>query len=522
MATNGHDSRTEDASNDSAIRDFVELGLAKHGRPDAANEATPFEKHVQYDEQSAEEINAKLVTWDGPTDTSNPKNWSIRKRHVACVLLSFFNVVGPLSSAIIAPALPTMEKDLHASETVGVMILSIYMLAFSVGPLITSPLSEMYGRIIVLQGSNAFFWVFNTACGFATTPWQMLTFRFLSGLGGCAAQSIGGAIMGDMFNPLERGKAVAIYSIAPLLGPVLGPLCGGTLTQFASWKWCFWVISILDVFVQIAGFAFLSETYAPVLLRRKKNLLVKETGNRNLVTEYDGNLKWKALLKKNMKRPSNMLLTQPIVQIMGIYSSYAYGLAFMLSATMPMVYEGVYDQQPAIASLNYLPPTIGVIVMSQINQIAGNFIYKRLIARAPDKKAQPEFRVPLLFPGTISAAVGLLWYGWSAQAKLHVVMPNVGTVILTAGTNVSFYCVNQYLIDAYAVHAASALGAATILRGVFGFVIPLIAPKMFLQLGFGIGNSILAVVAVVVGLPCFFLIWRWGSVLRGKSLFAKK
>lgn len=144
-------------------------------------------------------------------------------------------------------------------------------------------------------------------------------------------RQIGGAIMGDMFTPLERGKAVSIYSIAPLVGPVLGPLAGGALTQYASWTWCFWVISILDVFVQITGFAFLPETYAPVLLRRKKDLLVKETGNENLITEFEGNLTWKALLKKNMKRPFKMLLTQPIVQVMSIQSGYSYGLAFMLS-----------------------------------------------------------------------------------------------------------------------------------------------------------------------------------------------
>lgn len=84
-----------------------------------------------------------------------------------------------------------MEQDLNASDTIGVMFLSIYMLAFSVGPMITSPLSEMYGRMIILQGSNVFFLVFNTACGFAKTPGQMLAFRFLAGLGGCAAQSVG-------------------------------------------------------------------------------------------------------------------------------------------------------------------------------------------------------------------------------------------------------------------------------------------------------------------------------------------
>lgn len=95
--------------------------------------------------------------------------------------------------------------------------------------------------------------------------------------------------MGEMFTPLERGKSVSIYSIAPLIGPVIGPVCGGVLTQYASWRWCFWIISIFDIFVQLSGVLYLRETYPPVLLRQKRNILVKETGNQNLKTEFDGN-----------------------------------------------------------------------------------------------------------------------------------------------------------------------------------------------------------------------------------------
>lgn len=189
---------------------------------------------------------------------------------------------------------------------------------------------------------------------------------------------------------------------------------------------------------------------------------------------------------------------------------------------MAMVYEGVYGQKPATASLNFLAPSIGVIVMAQINPRVGNIIYKRLTSRASDKKALPEFRLPLLFPATVLTVVGILWYGWSAQYKLHVVMPNVGAVLLTAGTNVLFFCVNQYLIDTYTLHAASALGAATILRGIFGFAVPLVAPEIFAVLGLGLGMTILAIVAVVIGLPGMFIMWYWGHRLREKSLFARK
>lgn len=124
---------------------------------------------------------------------------------------------------------------------------------------------------------------------------------------------------------------MSLYSVAPLVGTVAGVLAGGALTQYAHWSWCFWAISVLDVLAQLAGLAFIRETYPPVLLRRKRDRLAAETGNGALKTEYDGDRTWKTLLAKNLKRPYHMLASQPIVQVMSVYQGYAYGLAFMLS-----------------------------------------------------------------------------------------------------------------------------------------------------------------------------------------------
>ncbi|KAK7523901.1 major facilitator superfamily domain-containing protein [Phyllosticta citriasiana] len=471
---------------------------------------------------TVDEKDRNLVTWDSETDPDSPKNWSKKRRWIACVLLSLFNFVGPLSSAIAAPALESIAADLNTSNTVGVMILSIYMLAFSVGPLFTSPLSELYGRLAVLQICNAFFFVFNTACGFAGSSSQMLAFRFLSGIGGCAAQSIGGGILSDMFTPLERGKALAVYSIAPLLGPIIGPVAGGFLVEYVSWKWCFWIISILDVLVQVCGLVCLRETYPPVLLQRKRDALIKETGNEELRTEFDGSKDWKRLLNVNLQRPFVLLGTQPIVQVMSLYIGYVYGLAFLVSATFPMVWEGVYNESPSIASLNYMSSGIGVIIMSQVSPRLGDRIFKRLIARSPNNQSRPEFRLPLLFLAATMLPVGLLIYGWSAEKRVHWIVPNIGAAIFSASTFVTFMCVQQYLIDAYTVYAASALAASTVLRGLCGFAIPLFAPSMYKDLGFGWGNTILSGVGIVVGFPGAFMLWKWGAALRAKSQYVSK
>lgn len=90
-----------------------------------------------------------------------------------------------MSSATIAPALNTIYKDLHfKSETLFILSLSVFLLGTALVPLITAPLSEVFGRSLILQSTNLFYIVFNTLCGAAKTQDQLIVFRFLAGLGG--------------------------------------------------------------------------------------------------------------------------------------------------------------------------------------------------------------------------------------------------------------------------------------------------------------------------------------------------
>jgi len=72
------------------------------------------------------------------------------------------------------------------------LVLSIFVLGYAIGPLMLAPLSEIYGRVPVLQLANLFYLAFNLACGASTSKGQMIDFRFLSGLGGSAPLALGG------------------------------------------------------------------------------------------------------------------------------------------------------------------------------------------------------------------------------------------------------------------------------------------------------------------------------------------
>jgi MFS family permease len=86
------------------------------------------------------------------------------------------------------------------------------------------PLSGTYGRVLVLQSSNVLYLLFNLDCGLARTESQIITFRFLAGLGGSAPLAIGGGVVSDLFTAEQRGRAIAIYSLMPLFGPARGPI----------------------------------------------------------------------------------------------------------------------------------------------------------------------------------------------------------------------------------------------------------------------------------------------------------
>ena len=66
---------------------------------------------------------------------------------------------------------------------------------------------------------------------------MLIAFRFLAGLGGSAPQSIGGGVIGDLFDAEHRGQAISIYSLAPLLGPVVGPIAGAWVAEKSTWRW---------------------------------------------------------------------------------------------------------------------------------------------------------------------------------------------------------------------------------------------------------------------------------------------
>ena len=224
-------------------------------------------------------------------------------------------------------------------------------------------------------------------------------------------------------------------------------------------------------------------------------------------------------MERSLIRPFKLLFTQPIVQALAIYMAYLYGLMYLVISSFPTLWEDQYHESIGIGGLNYISLGVGFFLGTQICARINDRLYRRL-KKQNNNVGRPEFRVPLMFLGSLFVPAGLFIYGWTAQYKTHWIAPNIGAAIFAFGVITGFQCIQTYIVDSYTRYAASAIGAATVLRSLAGFGFPLFAPYMYNALHYGWGDSLLGFIAIGLGVPAPWLLWMFGKKLRERSPFA--
>lgn len=146
-----------------------------------------------------------------------------------------------LDTSIANVALPHIAGSLSASQDEGAWVLTSYLVANAIILPISGWISSVVGRKNFYLVSVLFFTIFSAFCGVAPSLGLLILFRVLQGLAGGGLQPSVQAILADEFPPQKRGMAMALYTIAILVAPVLGPTLGGWITDNYSWRWIFYI-----------------------------------------------------------------------------------------------------------------------------------------------------------------------------------------------------------------------------------------------------------------------------------------
>lgn len=184
-----------------------------------------------------------------------------------------------LDTSIANVALPHIAGSLSASQDESTWVLTSYLVANAIILPISGWISSILGRKNFYLGSVILFTVFSACCGLAPTLATLVVFRVLQGLSGGGLQPSVQAILADSFPGEKRGMAMAVYTVAILCAPVLGPTMGGWITDNYSWRWIFYINIPVGV---------LCALFTRVVLHDPPLLTLKRMAQRGKKIQVDG------------------------------------------------------------------------------------------------------------------------------------------------------------------------------------------------------------------------------------------
>lgn len=411
------------------------------------------------------------------------------------------------------------------SREVATLTIAVFVFGYILGPLVWGPMSEHVGRWPCFLVSMLGFTAFNLGCALAPNTGGLIVFRFLAGSFAACPLTNAGAIIMDIWDIKTRGIALALFCTAPFAGPAIGPIVSGAIyVSHTSWYWVFYIATIFSGVVGILTVSFIKESYAPVILSRKARRLRKETGDNRYVAPIElVKLHPAEVLQQTFFKPLVLLITEPMILLSTLYTSYAYGLLYGLFASFPIIFEELHGLSVLSEGLAFLGYFLGVCIAAFIYIYAVNPHYMRLVTVQEEKTGKisplPETRLVVCMWAGPLLVIGYFWLAWTSYPSVSYWAPLAAGVPIGTSILLLFIGLVAFTVEAYVPVAASALAANTIVRSAFGGAFPLFTNQMYRALNPRWASTVFAFLALIM-VPMPFIFHKYGSKLRSKSKHA--
>jgi DHA2 family multidrug resistance protein len=185
---------------------------------------------------------------------------TVAHRGMLTVTVMLASILQALDNTIANVALPHMQGNLSATQDQMTWVLTSYIVAAAIMTPLTGWLADRYGRKPLFLVSIIAFTLASALCGMAQSLEQIVLFRVLQGLAGAALIPMSQAVLFDAYPPAEHGRAMAVWGIGVVLGPTIGPMLGGWLTDNYTWRWVFYINVPFGILAVLGVLAYLPDT----------------------------------------------------------------------------------------------------------------------------------------------------------------------------------------------------------------------------------------------------------------------
>ncbi|KAI0017123.1 polyamine transporter 3 [Xylariomycetidae sp. FL0641] len=510
-SNSSHDS---DASGDTNPLEPLEIAMSRGSGADAFQEVTQIRTTTSIGSSASRPPDYEVVFEDD--DPANPRNWSIAYRGYILFCISFTTWVVVLYSTSYTAEIPGLMEAFHIdNEPVATLGVTTYLLGLAAGSLLVAPASELYGRRPVYIFCMVCFAILVIPSCVATSLATIIVVRFFGAVFGAAMISNSAGTVVDISSDEYRGLAMSLWSVAPMNGPVTGPVIGGFVYQYLGWRWDNWLVLILAG-AGVAAMASTKETYAPKILQRKAQRLRKDTDDERWWCRYDQHLSKVALLKVSLLRPFVLAFTEPILWFFNLWISLIYGILYLCFVAYPIVFAQHRGWGPGLSGLAFVGIGIGTMTAIVLEPY-----WRYLINKHPKDPATgrvpPEATARVMIIGAIMTPLGQLGFSWTClPMSIHWAVPIAFGIPFGLGNGLSFIYGSNYLAGAYGIYAASALAGNAVTRSFFGGTLPLAGPSMYESLTPQWAGTLLGLLEVAM-IPIPIVFYKYGERIRAKS-----
>lgn len=317
------------------------------------------------------------------------------------------------------------------NEHLSSFVISVYVLGYAFGPLLVSPLAELYGRVSLYHACNILFTICTWRCAYAISLRDLAILRFFAGVGGSSVFALVPSSIGELIVKDKRSGVSALIALAYSLGPAVSPVAGAYISDALGWKWIFHITAIAGGGVTLLAFLCLRETYDATILRRQASRERKRTGNPHSRSRLDveRNTSKPREFGRAMLRPLR-LLAMPSIFLVSLISAVGHSWMYILYVTLPTTFIEQYEWAQKKLGLAYLGVAAGNLVGIAIGFGVSGTIVKRRAAKGDKRPKDSLLPMAYLWP---LVGVGLVIYGWTASKRTHWIAPMIGTGIFGAG-----------------------------------------------------------------------------------------
>jgi len=242
------------------------------------------------------------------------------RRNMVTICAMTATIMQALDTTIANVALPYMQGSLSASQDQINWVLTSYIVAAAIMTAPVGWIANRFGRKRIFIVCSAGFTMASVLCGLAQDINQMVLFRLMQGVFGAALVPLSQAVMLDSYTLQERAKAMSIWGMGVMMGPIMGPSLGAWLTETYSWHWVFLVNLPFGIFTMLGLIIFMEETRKDHALRFDWfgfAALAVAIGSLQLALDRGEQLGW---------LESNEIIAEFIVSAIGFYYFFAHSL----------------------------------------------------------------------------------------------------------------------------------------------------------------------------------------------------